>query len=127
MSETSPRLRSSQESESKPVRLLWSIAGGAAVLAGGLPTLTPDKYDWIGGAIGLAGLVIAGALGRWTQNQVTPWEDVAAKTTPSGKVIAGPAASQPTGATVAVVDDTPPSSFQPGASVYPGDGEGDPL
>lgn len=92
-------------SRSKPVRVLGSVAAGSAALAGGLPMLTPDRYDWIGPAFGLLGIVLSVALTKWTEDQTTPWDDVAAKVTPSGKVVAGPASSIPTGATVEVVNE----------------------
>lgn len=129
----SDQLRSSQVSISEPTQLITvfgAVAAGATALVTAL-ALIDGVPAWVLGAVGAVAAVATAVTGYLTKQSVTarttPWADVAAKTTPSGKVIAGPAALQPTGATVAVVDDTPSSSFQPGSSVYPGDGEGDPL
>lgn len=93
----------SMVSKSKPVRLLTAVAAGSTALAGGLPLLTPDNLDWIGPAAGLLGLVLTVALGVYTGQSVTPWEDVAVKATPEGKLVAGPAAENlPNGASVQV-------------------------
>lgn len=93
----------SMTSKSKPVRLLFAVAGSATILAGGLPLLTPDRFDWIGPAVGLLGLVISGGVTIYTEQSVTPWEDVAVKATPTGKLVAGPAAENlPNGAGVQV-------------------------
>jgi hypothetical protein len=89
-------------SESKPVRALAYVAAASVVLAGGLPPLTPDQFDWIGPAVGLVGLVATALLAVRTEGKVTPWEDVAAKQTPSGAIVAGPAATQPNGTSVVV-------------------------
>jgi len=90
-------------SKSKPIRLLLAVAAGSTALAGGLPLITPDDWDWTGPAIGLLGLVLTVAVGKYTEDNTTPWEDVAAKVTPEGEVVAGPAAVQRTGSTVEVV------------------------
>jgi hypothetical protein len=91
------------QSKSKPVRLLFAVAGSATILAGGLPLLTPDKFDWIGPAVGLLGLVISGGVTIYTEQATTPWEDVAVKATPTGRLVAGPAAENiPNGAGVQV-------------------------
>lgn len=94
------------QSKSRPVRILAAIAGGSAVIAGGLPTLTPDRYDWIGGAIGLLGLVITGAVAAYTEGRVTPTENVEARSYVDDqgvrRVIAGEASPIRTGAPVDV-------------------------
>jgi hypothetical protein len=93
----------SMTSKSKPVRMLFAVAGSATILAGGLPLLTPHKFDWIGPAVGLLGLVISGGVTIYTEQNTTPWEDVAVKATPTGKLVAGPAAENlPNGAAVKV-------------------------
>jgi hypothetical protein len=93
----------SMVSKSKPVRLLFAVAGSATILAGGLPLLTPDRFDWIGPAIGLFGLVISGGVTIYTEQNTTPWDEVAVKATPTGKLVAGPAAENlPNGAGVQV-------------------------
>lgn len=97
-------LPSQMESKSRPVRALASVAAATVVLASGLPPLTPDPLDWIGPAVGLVGLVITAGLVPWTERRTVPWENVAAKVTESGKVVAGPAAEQPNGTTVTVTD-----------------------
>lgn len=97
-------------SESKPVRALAYVAAASVVLAGGLPPLTPDQFDWIGPAVGLVGLVATALLAVRTEKQVTPWEDVAAKVTPAGNVIAGPASELRTGTSAEVVADVRPQS-----------------
>jgi hypothetical protein len=94
-------------SKSKPVRLLAAAAAGTAVLAGGLPALTPDRFDWIGAAAGLVGLIVTAGLVVYTEGQVTPWEDVAAKRAQDGGLVAGPATSITTGAAVEVTPSTP--------------------
>lgn len=95
----------SEISRSKPVRVLAGVAAGALAVAGGLPLLTPDRLDWIGPALGLLGIGIVAGLGKFTEDKVTPVENVAAQQLPSGKVVAGPAASQPDGTSVRVVRD----------------------
>jgi hypothetical protein len=98
---------SKTDSQSKPVRWLYAVTASAAVIAGGLPQLTPDRLDWIGAAIGLGGLAIAAGVAKWTEGKVTPNENVAARVieTRAGvvKTIAGPAAEQRDGTSVEVV------------------------
>jgi hypothetical protein len=94
-------------SKSKPVRLLAAVAAGTTVLAGGLPALTPDRFDWIGAAVGLTGLVITAGLAVYTEGQVTPYEDVAAKRAQDGQLVAGPASIVTTGAAVDVTAAAP--------------------
>jgi hypothetical protein len=129
----SDQLRSTQVSGDEPTRLVvvfGAVAAGATALVTALAVI-PGIPSWLVAAIGAVAVVSTAVGGYLAKTSVTarttPWTDVAAKVTPSGKVIAGPAAVQPTGATVAVVADTTPPSFQPGATVYPGDPEGDPL
>lgn len=78
-----------ETSKPKPVRLLAAVAAGSTALAGGLPLLTPDRFDWIGPALGLLGLVITAGLAKWTEDSVTPNENVAARVLPSGTTVAG--------------------------------------
>jgi hypothetical protein len=93
----------SMVSKSKPVRMLAAVAAGSTALAGGLPLLTPDKFDWIGPSLGLLGLVITAAMAVYTEQSVTPWAEVAVKATPTGKLVAGPAAENlPNGVSVQV-------------------------
>jgi hypothetical protein len=101
------------QSQSRPVRILFAVTAGAAVLAGGLPQLTPEKYDWIGAAIGLGGLAIAAGVTRWTENRVTPTENVAARilppTTPGAPplIVAGEGSAIKTGEPVDVTVAAP--------------------
>ena len=89
------------ESKSKPVRLLASVAAASTALAGGLP-LIPGVPTWVGAAVGLLGLCLTVGIGKYTEDSVTPWVDVAVKKTESGDMVAGPAAEQRTGAAVDV-------------------------
>lgn len=93
----------SMVSKSKPVRTLTAIAAASTAVAGGLPLLTPDRFDWIGPALGVLGLFLTVAMGVYTGQNVTPWPDVAVKATPNGVLVAGPAAENlPNGAQVQV-------------------------
>lgn len=94
-------------SASKPVRVLAAVAAGALVVSNGLPLLTPDQFDWIGPAVGLAGLAITAGLAKLTEDKVTPSEDVAAKRTQDGGLVAGPATHITTGAAVDVTPSAP--------------------
>lgn len=89
-------------SESKPVRILYAVSA-VAVAAPSALAVIPGVPGWIAAAVGALGLLLTVGLGRYTQDQVTPTENVAARQLPSGKVVAGPAASQPDGTTVTVV------------------------
>lgn len=127
-------LTSSQVSVSEPTKAITvfgAVAAGATALVTAL-ALISGVPGWVVASVGAVAAVSTAVVGYLTKQsvttQTTPWADVAAKVTPSGKVIAGPAADQPTGSRVAVSQDTPPSSFQPGTSVYPNDPmEGGPL
>lgn len=128
----SDQLTSTQVSGTEPaglVTVFGAIAAGATALVTAL-ALIPGVPSWVVAGVGAVAAVSTAVGGYLAKTSVTarttPWTDVAAKVTPSGKVIAGPAATQPTGATVAVVTDSAQPSFQPGASVYP-DKDGDPL
>jgi hypothetical protein len=78
-------------SQPKPVVVVFSILAGAQVILGGaaLGEVVPAKW------IGLAALVVAGVqvgMTFYVQGKVTPYENVAARVTPDGSLIAGPAA-----------------------------------
>lgn len=127
----SDQLTSTQVSIAEPTKAITvfgAVAAGATALVTALAVIE-GVPSWVVAAVGAVAAVSTAVVGYLTKQsvttQTTPWTDVAAKVTPSGKVIAGPAAEQRTGSTVAVVQDTPSSSFQPGTSVYPD--EGDPL
>lgn len=89
-------------SESKPVRLLGAVAAGAMAATSALAVI-PGVPGWVAGVCGLLGLVLTAGLAKYTSDAVTPWKDVAAKVTPAGDVVAGPAAVQTTGSLVDVV------------------------
>lgn len=94
-------------SKSKPVRILAGVAASALVVSNGLPLLTPDRFDWIGPALGLLGLAITAGVAAATEGQVTPTEDVAVKRAGDGQLVAGPASIITTGAAVEVTPSTP--------------------
>jgi hypothetical protein len=93
-------------SRSKPVRLLFAVAAGATIVSTGLPVITPDRFDWIGAAVGLVALVITGAVTAYTEGQTVPFKNVAARKLDqganAGQTVAGPAAVVPTNAPVDV-------------------------
>jgi uncharacterized membrane protein YphA (DoxX/SURF4 family) len=102
----------SMVSKSKPVRMLAAIAAGFTALAGGLP-LIPGVPAWLGAAVALVGIVITAAVSVYTGQSVTPWEDVAVKATPDGRLVMGPAATNaPNGASARV--------YAVGGQVVPG-------
>lgn len=70
------------ESQSQPVLILGSVAAASVVLASGLPPLTPDRFDWIGPAVGLVGLVATAILTVLTRARVVPIENVAVRRLP---------------------------------------------
>lgn len=73
-------------SESKPVRLLYAVSA-VAVAAPSALAVIPGVPGWIAAAVGAFGLLLTIGLGRYTQDQVTPTEDVAVKRidTPEGQ------------------------------------------
>lgn len=97
------------DSPSKPVRVLAAVTGSAAVIAGGLPLLTPDRFDWIGAAVGLTGAAIAAGVAKYTEGRVTPVENVEARVTVDDMgrrvVTAGDGSPIPTGTRVTVQPD----------------------
>jgi hypothetical protein len=98
-------------SSSRPVLIMNSVLAGASVLVGGaaFAEVVPRPV------VGICALVVASVTVGWgvyTQARVTPWQDVAARTsgvTP-GEFIAGPASPVKTGAVVEVTADTGPGS-----------------
>ena len=128
------QIAKTDESESKPIRLLYSFvaAGTALTTSAAFVEFVPR---WVVGVLGLAVLGVSAFLARWTEKQVTPWVDVAAKVTPSGQVIAGPAAHFATGSLARVeptirpttvprhlVED--PTAVDPSVDPAPGAGNG---
>jgi hypothetical protein len=101
----------STKSEAKPVRWLYAATASAAVLGTGLPQLTPDRFDWIGAAIGLGGLAVAAGVAKWTENRVTPNENVEVRRLPAEpgepvSLVAGEGSAIRTGAPVDVTPTT---------------------
>lgn len=88
-------------SASKPVRYLGAM-GAAATAAVTALAVIPGIPLWVPAAVGAVGLVMTVFVAKLTENNTTPWTDVAAKVTPAGDVIAGPASDIRTGATVEV-------------------------
>jgi hypothetical protein len=86
-----------QHSRSKPVRILSSIAAVCVAAVGVLGTMSSQGVQvptWLMAGVGAVGILLPIAIGEYTKGQVTPWEDVVEKVTPSGQVIAGPASDQ---------------------------------
>lgn len=96
-------------SESKPVRLLYGIAAGAGAATTVLAAV-PEVPRWVLIVVAGVGVVLTAALGRFTEQQVTPWAEVAARTSGvnPGTFVAGPASPVKTGAVVDVTADTGP-------------------
>lgn len=92
-------------SESKPVRVLGTVLAVLVALQGYVSTIDAVP-TWAKLVLGGAILLTTVGLARWTQSQVTPWEAVAAKVTPDGQIVSGPAdPGRPNGAAVSVVAD----------------------
>jgi hypothetical protein len=92
-----------QVSKSNPVLIMTCVLTAYQTFVGGLGALEvlPDKAV---GVMVLAGAAAALGWGMYVKGVVTPWQDVVAKATPAGNVIAGPAANQDTGTSVVVTD-----------------------
>jgi hypothetical protein len=103
------KLPTDMTSVDKPVRWLAALAA-AAVAAPAALAMVPGMPGWVSGAVGALGLILTAVVAKMTENVVTPWKDVAAKVTPAGEVVAGPAAEQETGT---VVEVTPPAPTLP--------------
>ena len=124
MSNQLPSTQVSTDEPTKLVTVFGAVAAGATALVTALALVpgVPPVVFGIVGAVAAVSTAIAGYLTkRSVTSAVTPWADVAAKVTPSGKVVAGPAADQPTGTTVALITDTAAPKFQPGGTVYGND------
>lgn len=101
-------------SESKPVRILAGVAAGSTAVAAGLPLLTPDRFDWIGPALGLLGIAIVAGLAKFTEDKVTPLENVAVRklaATPDRGVLLIAEQGMPGIPNGAEVDVTPATAF----------------
>jgi hypothetical protein len=94
-------------SRPSPVLLWMSILAALQVLSAGsaLADVIPYKVA------ALLALTVAAAQAGvqfYVRGQVTPWQDVIAKLTPSGTPVAGPAHSAPTGTPVEGPPDPEP-------------------
>lgn len=89
--------------KSRPVRILAAVAAGATAATGGLAVI-PGVPSWVAGAVGLLGLVLTVAVGKYTEDQTVPHEDVAAMVSPTNpdQFVAGPASPVTTGRAVDV-------------------------
>lgn len=124
----SDQLRSTQVSGTEPTKLV-TVFGAVAAACTALVTalaLIDGVPAWLIGVVGAVAAVSTAVAGYLTKQSVTalttPWTDVAAKVTPAGKVISGPAdPNHRTGDTVAVVADHSPPAFQPGGAIGDGD------
>jgi hypothetical protein len=87
-----PEIPPQDHSKSSPVMWLAGIAAVCTVLVTTLASIpqVPPVVTVIIGAIGAAATGLAGI---YTKGLVTPWKDVVAKVTPTGRTIAGPAAN----------------------------------
>lgn len=115
MSERTAYPPSVTESESKPVRALYAVAA-VAVAAPSALAVIPGVPGWLAGAVGAVGLLLTIGLGRYTQGQVTPTEDVAVKrirTEEGRKYVAAPALP-------GVIDGTVLNKPTPVAGAEPG-------
>lgn len=127
----SDQLQPYQQSADEPtgvIGVFGAVAAGAAALVTAL-AVVPGVPTVVVIVVGCVAAVSTAVYGYYTKRsvraQVTPWTDVAAKVTPRGNVIAGPAASQPTGTSVAVVRESlRPSAQEPDTA---GPLEGDAL
>lgn len=134
MSDTIRATHVSSSEPTKAITVFGAVAAGATALVTALAVIE-GVPSWVVAVVGAVAAVSTAVVGYLTKQsvttQTTPWEDVAVKATPSGKLISGPADDKhPTGATVAVVADTSPPKFRPGDSVYgdpPIDLQVDPL
>lgn len=89
-----PQLPPEQQSTSKPVLYLALAVSGAAALTGVLAAVD-GVPRWV--LIVLAAIIAVGSAwgGILTGQRTVPWADTAAKRTPSGAIILGPAANVP--------------------------------
>lgn len=102
-------------SKSRPVRVLAGVAAGATAVTGGLG-LVPGVPAWIPAVVGLLGLGLTVGLAKFTEDQVAPYEDVAAMKAPgqTDLFVAGPASPVETGKAVDVTASGPLYPFDPG-------------
>lgn len=92
-------------SRSKPVLILGSVAAGATALVGVLAAV-PGVPAWVTATVAGIAAVSTAVGAVWTTGQVTPYEDVAAKRSQDGQLVAGPATHITTGAAVEVTPST---------------------
>jgi hypothetical protein len=93
--------------KSRPVRILAAVAAGATAATGGLAVI-PGVPSWVAGVVGLLGLVLTVAVGKYTEDQTAPYQDVAAMVSPHNpdQFVAGPASPVTTGKVVDVTANT---------------------
>lgn len=100
----------------KPVRLLYSIAAGAAALTTVLASID-GVPRWVVAVVAGVGVVLTAGLGRYTETQTTPWQNVAALyVDQTGNTVAGPASVVKTGSPVDVTDISPSAYTPPSVS-----------
>jgi hypothetical protein len=97
--------------KSRPVRVLASVAAGATAAAGGLAVI-PGVPGWVAGVVALVGVVLTVAVGKYTEDNTTPAQDVAAMVSPhnEGAFVAGPASPLRDGVAVDVTANTQPQA-----------------
>jgi hypothetical protein len=94
-------------SKPNPVLIMAAILAAANVIVAGLVQLDMIDEGWLA----ILNLVVAAltvAYGVVTRGQVAPWADVAAKASPNGGLVAGPASNVATGTPVLVSDTAVP-------------------
>jgi hypothetical protein len=96
-----PELDPMDHSMSSPVVIFGWIAASCTALVGAL-ALVPGVPPVVPAVVAAIGFVATSLLGFATKAKVTPWKDVVAKVTPSGRTVAGPAANAATPATMPV-------------------------
>ncbi len=96
-----PALPSYMVSKSKPVEILGWVAAGSTAVVGAL-ALIDGVPSWVVAVVAGIGMISTKLLSYATTKQVTPWEDVVSKVTPTGNVVAGPAANAVTSDDVSI-------------------------
>jgi hypothetical protein len=96
-------------SKPNPVLIMAAVIGAINVVVAGLVQLDVIDDTWLA-ILNLIVAAITVAYGIITRGQVAPWADVAAKASPNGGLVAGPASTVPTGTPVMVSDSAVPPS-----------------
>lgn len=92
-----------QNSKAQPVLVAASILATLTAISGALSAVILDNVFVVIFAVIVAGLNVG--IGVYVKGQVVPYVDTAAYVNDSGNVVAGPAALQPNGVSVAVIPD----------------------